>query len=49
MILKINLCGKSPIAHHAMPRGDHDIRGDFSCWEEGASQLILLTERTAAQ
>jgi hypothetical protein len=29
MILKINLCGKSPIAHHAMRRGDYDIREVF--------------------
>ena len=26
MILKINGCGKSPIAHRAVRRGDHDIR-----------------------
>jgi hypothetical protein len=29
MILKINRCGKSPIAHHAMRRGDHVIRVIF--------------------
>jgi hypothetical protein len=29
MILKINRCGKSLIAHHAMRKGDHDIREVF--------------------
>jgi hypothetical protein len=29
MILKINLYGKSLIAHHAMRRVDHDIREIF--------------------
>ena len=45
MILKINRCGKSPIAHHAMRRGDHEIREIF-VWEQGVPQSIHLTERT---
>jgi hypothetical protein len=40
MILKINHCGKSPIAHHAMRPGDHDIREIFPRWEQGVPQLI---------
>jgi hypothetical protein len=48
MILKINRCGKSRIAHHAMRRGI-TTSGRSLCWEQGVPKLIFLTERTAAQ
>jgi hypothetical protein len=44
MILKINLRGKSLIAHHAM-RKDHDVGEVFVL----GTRRPVLTERTAAQ